>query len=99
MFLGFRERKTRRNPQVSRGQRLLTPTSYEVNCREAPPAESNRSERKGDFMKAFLEEYGISLFVISVVLLLIGIAEPVSSVIQDAMITVISDFAGSALNG
>ncbi|MGN0268026.1 MAG: hypothetical protein ACI4D7_10155 [Lachnospiraceae bacterium] len=50
-------------------------------------------------MKAFLEEYGISLFVISVVLLLIGIAEPVSSVIQDAMITVISDFAGSALNG
>ena len=50
-------------------------------------------------MKAFLEEYGISLFVISVVLLLIGIAEPVYSVIQDAMITVISDFADSALNG
>ena len=77
----------------------MTPTSYEVNCREAHPAESNRSERKDNFMKAFLEEYGISLFVISVVLLLIGIAEPVSSVIQDAMVTVISDFAGSALNG
>ena len=72
---------------------------YDVSCREAHPAEGNRSERRGDFMKAFLEEYGISLFVISVILLLIGIAEPVSSVIQEAMITVISDFAGSALNG
>ena len=27
MFLGFRERETRRNPLVSRGQRLLAPTS------------------------------------------------------------------------
>lgn len=72
---------------------------YDMSCRDAHPADGNRSERRGDFLKAFLEEYGISLFVISVVLLLIGIAEPVSSVIQDAMVTAISGFAGSALNG
>ncbi len=47
-------------------------------------------------MRAFLEEYGIAVFVIAVVAILILIATPVGDSIQTAFSTLISAFKAQA---
>ncbi len=48
-------------------------------------------------MKAFLEEYGIAIFVIACIMILVAMADPVGSAIQSAVVNTISDFTKNAL--
>lgn len=48
-------------------------------------------------MKAFLEEYGIAIFVIACIMILVAMAEPVGSAIQTAVLDTISSFTQSTL--
>lgn len=48
-------------------------------------------------MKAFLEEYGIAIFVIACIMILVAMSEPVGKAIQTAVLNTISDFTSSAL--
>lgn len=48
-------------------------------------------------MKAFLEEYGIAIFVIACIMILVAMADPVGSAIQTAVLDTISDFTQSTL--
>lgn len=48
-------------------------------------------------MKAFLEEYGIAIFVIACIMILVAMAEPVGSAIQTAVLETISNFTRDAL--
>ena len=49
-------------------------------------------------MNAFLEEYGIAIFVIACILILVAMADPVGSAIKTAVLNTITDFTQSALN-
>ncbi|MDO5409024.1 MAG: hypothetical protein Q4F21_01050 [Lachnospiraceae bacterium] len=48
-------------------------------------------------MKAFLEEYGIAIFVIACIMILVAMAEPVGTAIQTAVLNTITDFTKGAL--
>ncbi|MDY2629600.1 MAG: hypothetical protein SOW08_15010 [Lachnospiraceae bacterium] len=48
-------------------------------------------------MKAFLEEYGIAIFVIACIMILVAMSEPVGEAIKAAVLNTISDFTSSAL--
>lgn len=48
-------------------------------------------------MKAFLEEYGVAIFVIVCVGVLVAMAEPVGGVIQDAIVSAIESFTSSTI--
>lgn len=50
-------------------------------------------------MKAFLEEYGITLFVIVCIGILVAMAEPVGTVLQTALVAAINSFTTGTLNG
>lgn len=50
-------------------------------------------------MKAFLEEYGIAIFVIACIVVLVAMAEPVGTAIQSAVLNTITDFTKNTLNG
>lgn len=56
-----------------------------------------RLMEKGELMKAFLEEYGIAIFVIACIMILVAMAEPVGSAIQTAVLETISNFTRDAL--
>lgn len=53
--------------------------------------------RKEIGMKAFLEEYGIAIFVIACIMILVAMAEPVGTAIQTAVLNTITDFTKGAL--
>lgn len=54
--------------------------------------------KKGEStMKAFLEEYGIAIFVIACIMILVAMAEPVGSAIQTAVLDTISSFTQNTL--
>ena len=57
------------------------------------------SSKKGEIMKAFLEEYGIAIFVIACITLLVVMADPISSQIQDAVTDTITTFTTSTIPG
>ena len=40
-------------------------------------------------MKAFLEEYGIAIFVIACIMILVAMAEPVGGVIEKAVVVLL----------
>ena len=48
-------------------------------------------------MKAFLEEYGIAIFVIACIMILVAMSEPVGKAIQTAVLKTITDFTKTAL--
>lgn len=48
-------------------------------------------------MKAFLEEYGIAIFVIACIMILVAMSEPVGKAIQSAVLKTITDFTRTAL--
>ena len=50
-------------------------------------------------MKAFLEEYGIAIFVIACVMVLVAMSGPVGDALQDAILSTITDFTQNALAG
>ena len=43
-------------------------------------------------MKTFLEEYGIAIFVIACIIILITIASPVGAAVRDAILKVVNTF-------
>lgn len=51
------------------------------------------------FLKAFLEEYGIAIFVIACVMIMVAMAEPVGALIQKAVTDTIASFTSAALAG
>lgn len=57
------------------------------------------SSKKGEFMKAFLEEYGIAIFVIACITLLVVMADPISQQIQGAVTSTITTFTTSTIPG
>ena len=50
-------------------------------------------------MKAFLEEYGIAIFVIACITLLVVMADPISKQIQGAVTSTITTFTTSTVPG
>lgn len=49
-------------------------------------------------MRAFLEEYGLVIFVIAVIVLLIAIASPIGTQIKTALTGKVNELASTKLN-
>lgn len=49
-------------------------------------------------MKAFLEEYGIAIFAIACILVLVAMADPVGTAIKEAVLSTITQFTKNALS-
>lgn len=50
------------------------------------------NRQKGEAMKVFLEEYGIAIFTLACIAILVVIATPIGDSIKSAMLTVIKNF-------
>jgi hypothetical protein len=53
---------------------------------------------RSNVLKAFLEEYGIAIFVIACIMILVAMSQPVGQAIQTAVLNTISNFTKSTLS-